>query len=260
MLDKLKPRALPLAVNKCLLIALFAFTLLYSLFVDSTSGRVFLVLSKVTAGFVIIPFVPLVCELGKMAVLGKVKSTSSNVQHKVDDLSHLMNVKKKVTVKLVDDWRGAKCRDTNILLGKPLLDNLDDDSINGVLVHELAHIRKSLGGRECLEIIIPFLSLIYYSRYFYDVRSIPHWPNLLVLFPLYILMFIIVFRVIGWRQEYEADGVGAKYLGRDKMIVTLQKVAKLKGTVVERDFYFHPSISRRIANLKTKQGEVGPSC
>jgi len=252
VLNKLKPRCLPLPVNICLFITLFAFTLLYSLFVDSITGRVFHVLSWITAVSAIVPIIPLLAEFKESTPRAKEKYVSSDVQQKVDKLCQKMDVKKKVTVKLVNGWWGAKAQDAGILLGKPLLDNFDDASIDAVLAHELAHIKKDHRRRAALEITVPFLLLIAYSWYFFHVRSIPIWPNLLIFCALFLLLFIILLRAISWPQEYEADAVGAKYTDNNTMVATLRTLAKLKGTDIEQDTYSHPSISRRIANLTRK--------
>ena len=82
------------------------------------------------------------------------------------------------------------------------------------------------------------------------VKSIPPWPNLLIFCALLLLMITILLRAFSWPQEYEADAVGAKYVDRDTMVVTLEALAKLRGINVEQDSYSHPSISKRIANLR----------
>jgi len=217
---------------------------------DSITGRVFNVLSWVTAVFAIIPLIPLVPELKNIPILAKPKPATSDVQQRVDKLCQLMDIKKKVTVKLVDGWRNAKAQDTSILLGRPLLDNFADASINGVFAHELAHIKKEHARRTILKIIIPSLFFAAYSLYFFNVKSIPLRPNLFIFCILLLLMFVVLLRATSWPQEYEADSVGAKCVSVDTMIITLLELAKLKNTNVEQDTYGHPSISRRIANLR----------
>jgi Zn-dependent protease with chaperone function len=245
--DKLKPRALPLPVNVCLSSALFTLIFLYSLFLHSPNERIFRVLSEANAVIVIIPLVPLAIESKKMITWGKAKSTSSNVQQKVDELCQSMDIKKMVTVKLVDGWYGAKAQDEGVLLGKPLLDKLDDNSIKAVLAHELAHIKQSQISKTYL-IMMAILFVAYYF-YLFNVRSIPLWPNLLIFFAWCFLILVIFLRFISWPKEYEADAIAAKYVGKNTMISTLQALATLKGTDMEQDFYSHPSISKRIAKL-----------
>ncbi len=256
MLNKLKPRSLPLQVNICLFITLFAFSLLYILLVHSPSGTVFHVLSGIIALLGIIPLVSFVAEMDGNPLPSKRKPASTDVQQKVDKLCLLMGIKKKLAVKVVDEYVSAGTRHATIFLGKPLLDKLDKfdgASINAVLAHELAHIKKRHNCKLILKIIGAVILFAAYCWYSFIERPIPESaPNTFIFIVLLFLMLIVVFRVVEWPYEFEADTVGARYVTENTMVATLQAFAQLKGTDVEQDFYLHPSISRRIANLKRK--------
>lgn len=58
---------------------------------------------------------------------------------------------------------------------------------------------------------------------------------------------------ISWPLEYEADVMADECVKQGAVVSSLNAIAKLRKMDVTRDFYGHPSINKRIANLDWPQ-------
>jgi Zn-dependent protease with chaperone function len=63
----------------------------------------------------------------------------------------------------------------------------------------------------------------------------------------------IAMRFISWPDEYRADLIAMQYVNRGAVVSFLTAMAALRKMDVTRDFYRHPSINKRIANLGWSQ-------
>jgi len=66
---------------------------------------------------------------------------------------------------------------------------------------------------------------------------------------LMVAMISILSRFIFWPFEYQADFVASEFAGEEIFTETLLSYARLKNIDIKHDFYFHPSVSKRINNL-----------
>jgi len=125
-----------------------------------------------------------------------------------------------------------------VRIGCTILCGLDNLALKGVLAHELAHLKKrhSIKGLLSLLTSIPVLVYGFVSG---------SWPIIPIL--LTVTLSILVFSLISWHHEYEADAVAAEYVREKDMAYALERVAGL----IHRpgDTLVHPSFKKRISRL-----------
>jgi len=196
----------------------------------------------------------------RLAIYGFCSSHESNPDcHKgheavniMAELANEMSVKLHPTkpLEVVPGLRGAKsmplpvfsrCRVYfvgRVYIGCTILCCLNNLALKGILAHELAHLKKnhSVKGLLCLLVFVPVLVYSIVSN------SIPITPSLLTL-----VIFALVFSVISWQHEYEADGIAAKYVTNTNMAHALEQVARL--LYRPGDTLVHPSFKKRISRL-----------
>lgn len=125
-----------------------------------------------------------------------------------------------------------------VRIGCTILCGLDNLALKGILAHELAHLKKrhSIKGLLSLLISIPVLVYGFVSS---------SWPIIPIL--LTVTLSILVFSLISWHHEYEADAVAAEYVREKDMAYALEQAAGL----IHRpgDTLVHPSFKKRISRL-----------
>lgn len=170
-----------------------------------------------------------------------------------------MGIEDDITVKVFPNLRNAYAdRTTNrsiIEIGRPVLNSLDSVSIKAVFAHELAHIKQGRTQKKIfLLACVPPAAVLLFLLVRYGVglldSSIFRGSVLVLVLIDYIY---IAARFVSWPLEYEADLVAKQYVNRDAVISFLTEVAALRKMDVTRDFYRHPSITKRIANLDLPQ-------
>lgn len=168
------------------------------------------------------------------------------------ELANEMNVNLHPTkpLEVVPELRGAKstplpffsdCRvhfAGRVRIGCTILCDLDNLALKGILAHELAHLRKnhSLKGLPSLLLFVPVLA------YWIASRSTPIIPILLTF-----AIWTLVFSLISWHHEYEADSVAAEYVGKEDMAYALEQIQRL--IYRPGDTLVHPSFKKRISRL-----------
>lgn len=167
----------------------------------------------------------------------------SGVFLEIRDLCQSMGVTKDIKVKIVPTWRNAESKFSTIRIGEPILGKFDKASRDGMLGHELAHIKRNHSAKK-IPILIAIIILLSVIYLFVPLQFTP--------FTFLVLSFGIVgiaSRFMTWPFEYEADVVAAQHLGHEAVESFLRAVADIRQVDIQRDFYFHPSIANRIANL-----------
>jgi len=164
-----------------------------------------------------------------------------------------MGVKENIKVKVFPNLRNAYAKHTTIEVGQPVLDSLDSVSIKGVFAHELAHIKgKHALKQGCLLFGVLFAAvLLLGASYSFD----PPGSSLFWFSVLLILVDFtgIAIRFISWPFEYKADLIADQYVKQQAVTSLLKAMAALRKIDVTRDFYLHPSITKRIASLDWSQ-------
>jgi Zn-dependent protease with chaperone function len=169
-----------------------------------------------------------------------------------------MGIEKDIKVKVFPNLRNAYATGTTIEIGQPVLDSLDSVSIKAVFAHELAHLKidYALKPRHLLCFVlfgVAFATVLWlvfthsvgplgFSCFTFSVPSI-----------LIIGFMGIAIRFISWPDEYEADLIAKQYVNPEAVVSFLTAMAALRKIDVTRDFYRHPSINKRKANLDWSQ-------
>lgn len=173
------------------------------------------------------------------------KIDSPEVSGKLVALGSRMGVTfgKTDCVKVVDAWCNAAVgANGTIYLGRTIVEQFDGDSLCGVLAHELAHKRARHPDRMLFMLLL--LSLPAAGVVF--MMGLPGCVTALVVFA----VVGLAVPISSWPLEYRADEIAASYVGVESVISALERLAKENNLKIDRDTYTHPSISKRIANLR----------
>ncbi|MGP4071655.1 protease HtpX [Piscibacillus sp. B03] len=167
-----------------------------------------------------------------------------------------------------------------VAVSSGLLDSMDDDAVEGVLAHEVAHVANGdmvtmtlLQG--VVNTFVVFLSRVVASIVSSFVREemrfVVHFAAIIIFQILFsILGSIVVFAYSRYR-EYHADNGGADLAGKDKMIHALESLKqqvnrvrdpqhddnavqtlKINNKTKMNLFSSHPDLDDRIARLRAK--------
>jgi Zn-dependent protease with chaperone function len=134
-------------------------------------------------------------------------------------------------------FRGRVCIGCTILCG------LDNIALKGIIAHELAHLKEKHFLRFLAFLLLFFAVLVY----LYVSKS----TTACLLTLLTVTIEILVYSLVSWRQEYEADAVAAKYVGPKDMAHALEQVARLMYR--PGDTLTHPSFKKRISRLQSEE-------
>ncbi len=141
-----------------------------------------------------------------------------------------------------------------ILIGKPLMENLNNDELLSIILHEAGHLKMNhLNKLYFVNLIIAGI-----SYFLFQVRSIfIHFESEL----LNVILVGITGSLVGfmlwylpgkiqYRYELEADMFSAKNNGSDNLIDALKIMDKLSNGDVSKGGITHPSLSDRIKNIQ----------
>ena len=175
---------------------------------------------------------------------------------------------------------GASKNSSLVAVSRGLLDAMNRDEVEGVLAHEMAHIKNGdmvtmtlIQGVINTFVIFAARAIAYAVQMFMSrdgegsVGGIVYWI-LSIAFEIVfgILASVIVFSFSRWR-EYGADYGGAELAGKKKMIAALQKLQSNKGMIAKGNksfatmkisdrpgfmslFSTHPPLEKRIMTLQ----------
>ena len=173
-----------------------------------------------------------------------------------------MGIKEPIKVKVFANLRNARPNGTTIEIGQPVLDSLDSISIKAVFAHELAHIKThhALKPRHLLWFVLVAAAFVGVARatvpsiFIYSVDQLRFSCFTLAVLPILIIGFIgIAIRFVSWPDEYEADLIADQSVKQGAVLSFLTAMAVLRKMDVTRDFYLHPSVNKRKANLGWSQ-------
>ena len=174
---------------------------------------------------------------------------------------------------------GATKNSSLVAVSTGLLNNLERDEIEGVLAHEMAHIKN--GDMITMALIQGVINafVIFFARVAaYAVQKalgkdnesiggLTYWLTSIAFEILFgILASTIVYAFSRWR-EYHADLGGAKFAGKQKMIAALKRLQKTNNLIdsktkslatmkisdkpgIMRFFSTHPTLESRIERLQ----------
>ena len=164
-----------------------------------------------------------------------------------------MDIQKDIKMRVFSNLRNAYANGTTIEIGQPVLDRLDGVSIKAVFAHELAHINRNHSSKKGRLLFAVLLAGVLLSGVLYCFS--PLGSSLFTCSALLILIGFmgIAMPFISWPLEYEADLMADQCVKQGALASSLNTIAALRNMDVTRDFYGHPSINKRIANLDCSQ-------
>ena len=140
----------------------------------------------------------------------------------------------------------------SIILGKPLVDQLTEEEVKGILAHEVAHLKN----HDIIKQLLISISIFFVCY----ASSIPLYPILYSwpLSHLWVAVHWILFYglpnlyIMGWYQrftEYRADSFAARMVGKDSIINALKKMNEITEGGLEKKTLTHPVLSKRIQSI-----------
>jgi len=159
-------------------------------------------------------------------------------------LAQDMGVKldKKRPTGIAPNWVNAAATPNNrIIIGKPLLDNLDNLALRGLFAHELTHLKKKHHLKHCVLAVSVTFGVGLYQSFFPSLSDV-------MACILALAAISLIFSFVSWHFEYEADAIASQYVGKEIMISTLQGIQRMINR--HGDTFTHPSFSKRIARLQ----------
>ena len=137
----------------------------------------------------------------------------------------------------------ALARKNRVIIGERLLKDSTDQQIQGIIGHELAHIkRKDLTKKTLLQMSAILVLFGSYAVYKSSYQS-------RILAGTLLSLMILLSIPISWKIEFGADAKAADYLGSE---VVAQGLEKLKTTGYTGISFTHPPMSRRIEKLQMR--------
>jgi Zn-dependent protease with chaperone function len=172
-----------------------------------------------------------------------------------------MGIEDDIKVKVFPNLRNAYAdRTTNrtlIEIGRPVLKSLDSVSIKAVFAHELAHIKGNHGFKQWCLLVGALLVALFATVLLLGVPYSSDLSGLYLFLSSVSLISIavagIAMRFISWPFEYKADLKADQHVQQNGVFSFLNAIAVLRKIDVTRDFYRHPSVNKRIANLDWSQ-------
>ncbi len=159
-----------------------------------------------------------------------------------------MNTRRRLEIIIRPKWTNAQAPGpSTIVVGKILLDAATSDQLNGILAHELAHIK----GRHQIKWLLAFgivAMLLIVVRWFLNIM-LPQSENLFIIFPAIAAIVISILSLFSRQTEYAADTLASEYLGKTIITEALIFLAGINNQNVNTDPYLHGSITKRISNL-----------
>lgn len=133
----------------------------------------------------------------------------------------------------------TKKRETNrIMVGDRFLNGANDEELEGVLAHELAHVGHMTNTR-IVPIIAPALIVL-------QVLFVP-MPAIFIVFGGLFAILLLLTIPANWKTEYYADRVAAENVDAERVIMGLKRLTK---TSLSGMSFTHPPLARRIKKLE----------
>lgn len=153
-----------------------------------------------------------------------------------------------------------------VAVSSALLDRMNEDELEGVLAHEIAHITN--GDMVTMTLVQGIINafVMFFSRVIAfaiskamsndeDEAPASPWANTLIVFVLDIVFGLLAMPLVAWfsrYREYRADSGGASLAGREKMIAALQSLQRAYPQLAEAREEANPNF--RSMQISSKEG------
>lgn len=204
----------------------------------------------ITSGFAVVPLAEFVSSFPRklremITIRGATRTYSFGLTEELLNLAKRMNVclKEEDILEAAPEWINAGATiDRKIILGQTIADEFDKEARNGILAHELAHLRAKHSTKSAIVFFLTSIPVLLFITFLH----LPNLVNLLLLFSAYGL----IVPMVSWRFEYDADAIATMFVGIQPVTKGLRKIAEVKHADVRCNTYSHPSISNRISKLQ----------
>jgi len=234
----------PLRINIGLLTAAIVLTILFGRVEGSVTNIACLIIASILICIAIGPSIfREVMEQLRAGDLRKLDSSDS-IWKEIDTIRRDMSIKWTIAVKVRSNWPNVESKFRSVTIGQTVLDTFNVGDRKSIFAHELAHIKKCHPFWKLIIMALIIFILLFVA---YHLPWIQFKPSALILST--IAMIGILSRFIMWPFEYQADFVASEFAEEKVFTRTLLSYGVLKNVNINHDFYFHPSISKRIINL-----------
>lgn len=167
-----------------------------------------------------------------------------------DQVKFLMQIERPVKFFVGIRSYNASVRKNRVIVGERLLRDSTDQEIQGVIGHELAHIKgKDITKKAVLQGTAVLVLLMPYAIF--------ESSNTALILAGTLLSVVLLLSVpVTWKIELGADAKAAEYLGPE---VVIQALEKLKTAAYTGISFTHPPMSRRIDKLRNAHTLIGPT-
>jgi len=247
----------PLKINASLLATAIVFAAISTLFDEEPTGIALLVAAWTLT---LVAAVPSLLGYARER-LGKRKGSYVDPDTVVPGWKQFcqsMGVEKDIRMKVFTNLCNAYAHGSTIDIGQPVLSSLDGASTKAVFAHELAHIKinDAMRLRYLLAPALACAISLGVTRatvplvFTYSIHQlVSSYSAFSVLSISAIGLMGIAIRFMSWPDEYKADLAAMRRVSRRAVVSFLTAIAALRRTDVMRDFYLHPSVNKRKANL-----------
>ncbi len=242
-------KVFPFRVNFLLFATTVGLAILFSLFSQPEVKICIALLLSLTLGMLFLPLIEFVSSIAGIIKwwhkLSEAKPIYSfGLMEEISNIASYMRLKIKDNhmIRVVNGWiNAAVLQDGKIILGQPIVEEFDKEIREGILGHELGHRKGNHWIKRALLLLLATPLFCYLA-----ILPFPWYVNYLLLFA----AMGLIMPLISWPFEYQADTIAAKYVGKEKVIWGLMKLATSANMDINQDSYTHPSIARRIRRLQ----------
>lgn len=149
-----------------------------------------------------------------------------------------------------------------ILIGEPLLVNLEENELKAILYHEIGHLEKKHLSK--LYAINVFLTLVGFCLFFMKINYLDPIYDSVFLEGLGVFLIGLIIGLLFWyipgkiqyKLEFQADLFASKKVGKKVLISALNRLDDISNGQVSKGGITHPTLIKRIKNLKNQSNEI----
>jgi Zn-dependent protease with chaperone function len=177
-------------------------------------------------------------------------SRTQEASKMLSELVYAMRIEnKQIILKVVPRFNGAQSDDRTIEFGSLLLNGLGDTALRGTLAHELGHIKSGHSKKEKNSLLVFVPAVLFLLISSMSPRVSEFSIGIMVLL---FLVGLLVWSLLSWNREFEADDEAAECVGQCDMTRGLHEIS----TRIYRPWgtLEHPSFKNRILRLSPDSG------
>jgi Zn-dependent protease with chaperone function len=141
-----------------------------------------------------------------------------------------------------------------IILGNELKKYLDEDSLRGILYHEIGHHKNDhLYKMYLYTFIVSFVSSVFITITQHFFRDYVHMSIIVTLNGTFYGVLGYYALIFQKKMEFQADAYAVSIVGSEKYITALKKLNEIKDGQMNKKSTTHPTLSERINHINEKK-------